>query len=706
MNKEQILNSIEQNYPISIDLIKEYFLVGNQDDFMRLNNWLNELESEYLIALNSKQQYIPFGLSDYKIGNIVITSKGYGFVDQPDQSYYVGASKLFGAMNGDLVLLETTKGEGIVRKIIKHQQSYLALKVKLDKGKVVFESGDTAVKGLIKVNNAKLFSLVDGLIVKAKIIQYYPTIEVEIVALIGHKNDPGVDISAILANYEITSEFPKVVLEQANLIDTEVKAVDKVGRVNHLSLRSITIDGDDAKDLDDAVSIEKTKDGYLVYVHIADVSHYVRETSAIDIEAANRGTSVYVVDRVVPMLPHSLSNGICSLNPRVERLTITCKMLINNVGEIVDYDIYPSFIQTVERMTYYCVNEILENKKKTKERYAHVVKMLEQLNECASKIRRLREKNGALDFNRAEAKIIVDSKGVVKAIELREQKAAEQLIEDLMISANVCVARQMHSLDIPSLYRVHGEPKEGKLQEVKKLASNLGCKLPNGKKAINPLTLQKILRDVKDSDSQSVLIMALLKCMSKAVYSPNCTGHFGLALPEYLHFTSPIRRYPDLLVHRYLRKYLFAQNYDAKMMAEDNSQLINLAGQSSYLERRAVAAENEVMDMKKAEFMIKYVGQVFSGIISFVTKFGFYVELANTVEGLVHVRTIHGYYEYDVKQFCLINRQSHRTYKLGQRVNCIVKKVNKDQRLIEFEVVEEKGGRHGKSYYRKSKSKS
>lgn len=705
MNKQEIQVFIESKYPQSISKITDYFKASSAEDFKNLMIMLNQLEDEYLIARNEKDEYLSFEKSMYRIGDIKINQKGFGFVDLENQSYFVPINSLYGAMNNDEVLIKINYDSAEVIKVLKHKTTNIVLEVDMFRGRYELLSLDRKINGQISVTNLKDFKLVVGYYVECHILKYYPNIEVEIKGIIGHKNDPGTDIQAVLLAHNISSVFPKNVLEEADALDVEVDESDLVDRTNHLNLLTFTIDGEDAKDLDDAVSIERLDDGYLLYVHIADVSHYVVENSAVDKEAKNRGTSVYVADKVVPMLPQVLSNGICSLNPKELRLTLTCKMHVDNSGYITDYHIYPSYIRTICRMSYSDVNAILDGKQKIIDKYLHLVDTLKDMDACAKLLRHKREVNGSLDFARAEAKLIFDAKGRVKDVVLREQDAAEQLIEDFMVSANVCVATQMKNLDIPALYRVHPQPKEKKILEFKALATSLGYSIPKGKKGINSLSLQKVLDEAKGKPVHQVLNMALLRSMAKAVYDANCTGHFGLGLEEYLHFTSPIRRYPDLIVHRNLRKYLFNQNYDVKEMEQDNLLMEELGRETSQLERNASDAEYEVLDMKKAEYMLKYVGQLVTGIISSVTKFGFYVELPNTVEGLVHISTLSGYYDYIPERYCLVNTSNGKKYSLGQEVSCLVKRVSKDERLIEFEIVE-KRKEYGKNNRRQSSSKS
>ncbi len=706
MNKQEILAFIEKKYPTTVKHLTVAFKADMADDFVGIMKILNQLEEEYLIARDEDDNYLPFKKSNYRIGTFKLNPKGFGFVDMVEGSYFVGKDYTKKAMNGDEVLILIDGDEAEVIKVLNHKKRKLVLEVCRYHDKFQLVSLDQTINQKITAINLKDFKLAIGSYLDCKIVEYFPELSVRIVEIIGHKNDPGLDIQAILLSHNIISEFPDEVMQEVNNMDFGISDEELNGRTDHVCLPTVTIDGDDAKDLDDAISIEKLDDGYLLYVHIADVSHYVREGSLLDQEAYKRGTSVYVVNKVVPMLPHSLSNNICSLNPKSLRLTLTCKMKIDINGEVVDYDIYPSYIQTIARLTYNNVNKMLEGNKKVISDFEHLMPMVQDMSKCAGLIRKNRVSKGVIDFNRVESKVIVGDNGKVKEIVLRETKEAEAIIEDFMISANVTVAKQMKYLELPALYRVHDEPREKKIKDFGMLATNLGFGFSSGKHGITPLMLQAALKKSEGTDAFPVLSTALLRSMSKAIYSPTCTGHFGLALEEYLHFTSPIRRYPDLIVHRNLRKYLFNQNYQTEEIRNDESKMEEMAQQTSFLERNAAEAEFEVSDMKKAEYMNRYIGHPVSGVITSVNKFGFYVELPNTVEGLVHISSLRGYYDYEKDNFCLVNKKTSKVYKLGQKVNCVVKYVNKDQRIIEFEVVEESKKKDGKNNRRKPTGKS
>ena len=688
------------------------FQAAKNEKHTALMKLLNKLEEQYLIARNNKDQYLPFRESNYKIGVLAVTGGGYGFVDLPEGSFFISADNLFGALNGDEVLIKLNENdEGSVIKVLHHLRKTLVLVVEEYCGKNELFSINRHVNTIVEAINKKDFRLMAGHYVESEIVSYYPCLKVKIKRIIGHKNDPGNDITAILLDYQLSIEFTTAVMEEASKIAETVSLDDLRKRTDHSKLLSITIDGEDAKDMDDAVSLEKVKDKYKLYVHIADVAHYIKEGSELDKEAYHRSSSIYMVDRVVPMLPHSLSNGICSLNPNQLRLTITCLMTIGKSGVVEDYSVHPSFIKTTERMTYFNVNKILEDDDADlKKHYHHLGNLLENMKECSVLLRNRREQAGALDFEQDEARFIVDKKGGIADIGIRERGLGERIIEDFMIAANESVAKLMKHRNIPSVYRIHDDPPVERVKEFLQFIRNMNIGYRLGKEAVTAATLREILEHSKTTDLHQIVSSMLLRTMSKAVYSEKCKGHYGLALKEYLHFTAPIRRYADLTVHRNLRKYLFDQNYDKQGLLIDNLKAAEIADYVSIQERKIMAAEYEVEDMKKAEFMLKYQNQPVSGIITSMTKQGFYVQLKNTVEGFVRVANLYGYYEYDQYKHSWRDRTSNQKFILGQKVDCLVKYVDKEQRLIEFEVLHSAKTRKNRtqhphwSEYRKGKS--
>lgn len=696
--KNKIITKIENGKLAYYDMEKlaKELDCTSTSDFVLLNKALNELEDDYVIARNPKNFFMTAIQAGIYVGKISINRKGFGFLDlDQDNSIHISLEDLRGAMDKDEVVVKLFKldsNEGEVVKILKRNTEICIGTFIVRKTGTIVELDDERLKGRIVVKNLSKFKVVTGTKAQFKILKIFKnTIELEILQLLGHKDDPGVDVLSILLQHDIQPEFDVEAINQAESISQEVLPEQKIGRRDCTNMIVVTIDGEDSKDFDDAISITKEEDKYRLWVHIADVSYYVTENSPLDVEAENRGTSTYVTDRVVPMLPRILSNGICSLNPKVERLTLTCEMLIDESGEVSSYEIYPSFIRSTERMTYNNVNKILDNDPIVTRKYEHLGDLFENMKVCASRIRKNREKQGAIDFDKEEAKIIVDKNGKVKDIQLRERGESERIIEDFMICANVTVAKHMKWLEIPSLYRVHEQPLAKKLREFAKVALIMGHKFKGNMEDIRPLEIQKALNEFKDEPEYPIISTLMLRSMQKAKYDSKCLGHFGLALDEYLHFTSPIRRYPDLIVHRMLRKYSFNQCLDVNEINNDELKMEKLGLETSERERASIEAERDVEDMKKAEFMQNKIGLTFDAVISSVTKFGFFVELPNTVEGLVHVQSLSDdYYHYDESGYQLIGERTGTTYKLGQEVRVKLIDASKEKQTIDFIIYKDK----------------
>jgi ribonuclease R len=470
---------------------------------------------------------------------------------------------------------------------------------------------------------------------------------------------------------------------------TEVAPHEKEGRKDLTNEMIFTIDGDDTRDIDDAISIEKMNNGhYKLGVHIADVSYYVKEDSPLDKEAYNRGTSVYLVDRVIPMLPHELSNGICSLNPNVERLAISCVMEFDGVGKQLDYEIFPSIIKSRKQMTYKKVNEILEHDT-VPEGYEEYADSLRLMNELAHILREMKIKRGYVDFGVNEAKILVDDEGKPIDVQLRYQGEGEKLIEDFMVAANECVATHIYFMSLPFIYRVHEVPKPEKIRDFLRFVSSLGYNVTADLKDTKPTVIQNILKQLEDKPEYKILSSLLLRCMQKAVYRAENLGHYALGSQCYTHFTSPIRRYPDTTVHRLLHCYLFDNNINNETIKKWESKLITIAEQTSERERASINCEREVDDMKMAEYMESHIGEEFDGMICSITNFGMFVELDNLIEGLVPIRDLKGFYHFDEEHMCLIEEKSHKKYTIGEKVRVKVVRSSKEDRTIDFEIVKE-----------------
>ncbi len=622
--------------------------------------------------------------------------KGFGFVDvdNSDVDIYIPKENINGALHGDLVVVELVNKKGLDRvegrivKVLKHESNtYVGeINFKNDVGYVTLDEDKVNLEVVVTKGNS--LNAVDGHKVVVEIVKRISNKKAEgkVIKIIGHKNDPGVDILSIVYKYDINTSFPEEVEEEVKSLPMEVREEDLKGRRDLRDEVIFTIDGDDTKDIDDAISIKKEGDTYTLGVHIADVSYYVKEGSPLDKEAMDRGTSVYLVDRVIPMLPHELSNGICSLNPNVLRLAISCVMKYDSEAKLLDYDIFPSVIRSRKQMTYKNVNSILE-KNIVPEGYEEFVDDLKTMSEFATILRKAKVKRGYLDFDVDEAKILVDDACVPYKITKRERGIGENLIEDFMIAANECVATHIYNMDLPFIYRIHESPKEDKLRDFLNFVSNLGYKVTGDLKGNKGIAVQKLLKFVRDKKEGQVLTSLLLRCMQKAIYSPTNVGHFGLGSSCYTHFTSPIRRYPDTTVHRLLRTYLFNHDLSSHTIHHYEEKLIFVADHSSAMERASVDCEREVEDMKMAEYMEDHIGEEFEGMISSVMSFGMFVELDNLVEGLVPVRLMDDYFVFDEERMTLVGERSHVKYTIGERVLIKVVAASKEAKTIDFEIV-------------------
>lgn len=528
-------------------------------------------------------------------------------------------------------------------------------------------------------------------------ITHYPAYKGEdmrgvVTETIGHKDEPGIEILSIVHKHNIRSEFPDEVLAEAEQVPDQISAADLKGRRDLRGQQIITIDGADAKDLDDAVTVERLDNGHFqLGVHIADVSHYVREDSALDKEAFERGTSSYLTDRVIPMLPQRLSNGICSLHPKVDRLTLSCEMEINQQGNVVAYDIFPSVIRSVERMTYEAVNHILEEKHppQTRKQYQSLVPMLEEMAELHHILEQKRRHRGAIDFDSDEAKIIVDKDGKAIDIELRERRVGERLIESFMLAANETVSEHYSKADLPILYRVHEQPDESKMKRFLEFITTFGLTAQASKDSITPKDLQGVMDRIKDEPYEAVISMLLLRSMQQARYDVDPIGHYGLGADYYSHFTSPIRRYPDLILHRLIHYYdeVGRSQQDKKRW---ESRLPDMAKHSSEAERRAIDAERETDELKKTEFMADKVGQEFMGTIISITGFGMFIQLPNTVEGLVHVSMMDDdYYRFDEDHLVMIGERTGKVFRIGQPIKVKLMRADVEEVQIDFSIVED-----------------
>lgn len=715
--KQAIIDYIEQDNRESIEVNDVTNKFNNHDSaqFKRQVKALAALEREEKIEMLGDGRLRLKRLPDSLVGSFSGTDRGFGFVmveDEGIDDIFVPAKATKLAFDGDTVEVEITEApdpsgkrsaEGKITRIIERKTEqvigefipytddeiadynlYGYVKAKLKKGP----------EHIIQIEMSGL-NPTRGEIVSVD-ITHYPAYKGEdmrgvVTETIGHKDEPGIEILSIVHKHNIRSEFPDEVLAEAEQVPDQISAADLKGRRDLRGQQIITIDGADAKDLDDAVTVERLDNGHFqLGVHIADVSHYVREDSALDKEAFERGTSSYLTDRVIPMLPQRLSNGICSLHPKVDRLTLSCEMEINQQGNVVAYDIFPSVIRSVERMTYEAVNHILEEKHpQTRKQYQSLVPMLEEMAELHHILEQKRRHRGAIDFDSDEAKIIVDKDGKAIDIELRERRVGERLIESFMLAANETVSEHYSKADLPILYRVHEQPDESKMKRFLEFITTFGLTAQASKDSITPKDLQGVMDRIKDEPYEAVISMLLLRSMQQARYDVDPIGHYGLGADYYSHFTSPIRRYPDLILHRLIHYYdeVGRSQQDKKRW---ESRLPDMAKHSSEAERRAIDAERETDELKKTEFMADKVGQEFMGTIISITGFGMFIQLPNTVEGLVHVSMMDDdYYRFDEDHLVMIGERTGKVFRIGQPIKVKLMRADVEEVQIDFSIVED-----------------
>lgn len=683
------------------------FLQVKPEDRADFKIVLDELLAEHKIQISKRGKYTK-GVRTMLTGTFIGNSRGFGFVELDGKAenptmedIFIPEDKINGAMHQDKVEVELLgrpqgkekpRQEGQIVRIVErgfHQVVGFYQSGK-NYGFVIPDNQKIAEDIFIPVECSK--GAMDGHKVVAEITKYGKKgrkPEGKIVEILGHINDPGVDILSIVKGYELPVEFPEKVMRQAEKVPMEVSAADREGRMDLRDWQMVTIDGEDAKDLDDAVSLTMEGDNYVLGVHIADVSNYVQENSALDKEALKRGTSVYLVDRVIPMLPHRLSNGICSLNAGEDRLALSCIMRISKSGEVTDHQIAESVIHVDRRMSYTVVREILEDKTtKYRQEYRELVPMFERMQELSAILRGRRKQRGSIDFDLPEAKIILDAYGRPIEIQPYEANVATKLIEDFMLIANETVAAHIFWQELPFLYRVHEVPDADKIEGLAAMLQNFGYYLKGSKGEIHPKEIQKLLAGLEGRPEENLITRITLRSMKQAKYATECLGHFGLACKEYCHFTSPIRRYPDLQIHRILKDEIHGR-LDGKKIAHYEAILDGVAQQCSKLERRADEAERETEKLKKAEYMEDKIGACFEGVISGVTGWGLYVELPNTVEGLVHISKIEGdYYIYDAAHYELVGQGTGKKYSLGETVMVQVDQVDTILKTVDFVLAE------------------
>lgn len=669
-----------------------------------LKEVLMELEKEGKIQVTQKGKYIKGnGKTDSIVGVFTAHERGFGFVtvEGRDEDIFISSDYINGAFQGDSVevsLLKENAGregkraEGKITRIMSHGITT-----------VVGYFEQSKKFGFVKPDNQKFSKdifvplerskgAVTGHKVVVEITNYggeNKKPEGKVIEILGHVNDPGTDILSIIKTNDLPTEFPQKVLNQAERVSTPVTSADIAGRKDIRSWTMVTIDGEDAKDLDDAISITKEGEYYKLGVHIADVTNYVQENSALDWEALKRGTSVYLVDRVIPMLPHTLSNGICSLNAGEDRLALSCIMKISSTGEVVDHEIAETAIHIDERMSYTSVKKILVDRDPEElTRYEELVPMFERMEELATILRKKRQVRGSIDFDFPETKMILDEQGVPIEIKPYDRNVATKIIEDFMLLANETVAEHYFWQETPFVYRIHEAPDEEKIKKLSTFIQNFGHTMHVGQDKVHPKELQKLLVKIEGSKEADLISRLTLRSMKQAKYTPENEGHFGLATKYYSHFTSPIRRYPDLQIHRIIKEDLRGK-LNKDRIEHYRGILTEVTKQCSDLERRAEVAERETIKLKKAEYMEQHIGDVFAGVISSITKWGMYIELENTIEGLVHVTAMSDdHYEYYEDRYEMVGQRRGTVYKLGQSVWVEVVGIDKLQRTIDFKLSE------------------
>ncbi len=688
--------------PLTVAEFEDQFGFRDAEEFKELVKTLVKLEQQGEVVRTRTNRYGLPERMNYIQGRFIGHAKGFGFVAPEEEGMddvFIPPTEVNGAVNGDKVLIhvsKTTSGdrrEGSIIKIIERGITKVVGTFQANRGFGFVVPDDKKLPMDLFIPKENTLGAMDGHKVVAEIIEWpgeHRSATGIITKILGHKNDPGVDILSIIHKHDITVDFPQEVIDAASAVPDEISEKDREGRRDLRDQMIVTIDGETAKDLDDAVTVTKNEDGtYKLGVHIADVSYYVTDGSTLDREAYDRATSVYLTDRVIPMIPHRLSNGICSLNPQVDRLTLSCEMTINGSGQVIDHEIFQSVIRTTERMTYTDVYKILEEDDEAlKERYAQLVPMFKNMKELAGVLNSRRMKRGAVDFDFKESYVIVDENGWPIDIALRDRTVAERIIEEFMLVANETVAEHVNRLDLPFIYRIHEDPKPEKLQRFFEFITNFGLVIRGTGNTVEPRALQEILDSVKDEPEYPVISTMMLRSMQQAKYSPECLGHFGLSTDYYTHFTSPIRRYPDLIVHRLIRTYLINGDKSKETVSYWGAHMDEIAEHTSNRERRAVDAERDTESLKKAQYMADKIGEKFTGIVSSITNFGMFIELENTIEGLVHISNMtDDYYNFDDRQMVMIGERTGRIFHIGDEVEISVLEVNVEESAIDFEIV-------------------
>ncbi len=702
--KKVILDLMEADFYVPMkEKELAVMLQVTKEDRPELNRILNELLAEGKLSITKKGKFVKAKNADKElVGTFISHPKGFGFVeiDGREEDLYIPENYVNGAFHKDTVRVALLSGHSgkrqeaqVIEVVARGMKRIVGMYEKSNKNYGFVVPDNTKITGDIFVPAERAKGAVSGHKVVCEITDYGKNNrkpEGKIVEIIGHANDPGVDIMSIVKGYELPVEFSEKIMRQVERVSDEVSEADMSGRRDLRDVQMVTIDGEDAKDLDDAVSLTVEDGLYQLGVHIADVTNYVQENSALDWEAKERGTSVYLVDRVIPMLPHKLSNGICSLNAGENRLALSCLMTIDQKGEVINHELVESVIKVDRRMSYTSVKKILEsNDEAERKEYEALVPMFERMRELADILRKRRKKRGSIDFDFPETKIILDSEGHPVDIKPYDRNVATKIIEDFMLIANETVAQHFYWLELPFVYRTHDTPDPEKIAKLGTFIRNFGYSLKSQQEEVHPKELQKLLANAEDTPEEALICRLTLRSMKQAKYTIDCTGHFGLACQYYCHFTSPIRRYPDLQIHRIIKEQLRGK-LDEKRITHYNEILPQVTKHSSEMERRADEAERETDKLKKVEYMEERIGSIYEGVISSITAWGIYVELPNTIEGMIHVSMLSGdYFYYDEASYEMVGQATDIRYKLGQKLTVKVNAVDRISRNIDFVLPED-----------------
>jgi len=697
MREQVLLDIMEDKHYVPMK-IKELAILLQvpKEDRQELKKALDRLQAAGKIELSKRGKYRK-AEEEIAIGIFIANPRGFGFVEVEgrEEDIFIPEDCVGNAFHSDTVQVainpkkQGKRAEGKIKKVLSHGLTEVIGTYQQSQNFGFVVSDNLKIKKDIFIPIEASKGAINGHKVQVKITDYGSQErkpEGKIEKIIGHINDPGVDILSIIHAYDLPIEFPEKIMNQAEKLAVEVSPADMEGRLDLRDWQIVTIDGEDAKDLDDGISLTKEGAIYHLGVHIADVTNYVQEGSALDREALKRGTSVYLADRVIPMLPHKLSNGICSLNQGVDRLALSCLMDIDEQGNVIGHQIAETVIHVEQRLTYTAVNQLIEE-----EPFFMLMK------ELADILREKRHQRGSINFDFPEGKLIIDEMGKPVAVRAYERNAATKIIEDFMLLANETVAEDFFWQEIPFIYRTHENPDLDRIRQLALIIHNFGYTIKNSKEDIHPKELQKLLVKALDSPEEMLINRLTLRSMKQARYGTECTGHFGLAAKYYCHFTSPIRRYPDLQIHRIIKDSLRGRMNGEKISHYQNI-LSSVAARNSKAERVAEEVEREVNKMKKAEYMQEHIGEIFEGVISGITAWGMYVELENTIEGMIHVSNMYDdRYYYHEEDYEMVGADTGKTYQLGQKLAIKVLAASKQTRTIDFEMIEEGDEESGKS---------